>query len=82
MLHWVKVFSLNLMFFFTIQVSLFAKINKTILIPQYFVQSTLLKRVKLVSLYNIAKINPVMQQDSLLYLIKEIVSEAKAEKLT
>ena len=82
MLHWVKVFSLNLMFFFTIQVSLFAQINKTILIPQYFVQSTLLKRVKLVSLYNIAKINPVMQQDSLLYLIKEIVSEAKAEKLT
>ena len=82
MLHWVKVFSLNLMFFFTIRVSLFAKINKTILIPQYFVQSTLLKRVKLVSLYNIAKINPVMQQDSLLYLIKEIVSEAKAEKLT
>ena len=82
MLHWVKVFSLNLMFFFTIQVSLFAKINKTILIPQYFAQSTLLKRVKLVSLYNITKINPVMQQDSLLYLIKEIVSEVKAEKLT
>ena len=70
------------MFFFTIQVSLFAKINKTILILEFYVQSTLLKPVQLVRWYNNAKINPVMQQGSLLYLIEEMASEAKAEKLT
>ena len=82
MLHWVKVFSLNLMFFFTIQVSLFAQINKTILILEFYVQSTLLKPVQLVSLYNTAKIYLVLQQGSLLYFIEETASEVKAEKLT